>query len=158
VNAIAYLGAVPLFIDSERESFGVSASAVQTYIEENCVFRDGVLRNSSTGRRISALVAVHLMGRSCDVDALASIASEYSLKLVEDAAEGIGCLRDGRHVGNRGVFGCFSFNGNKTLTTGGGGMAVSKDPALLKRLKHLSTQAKSDELLFEHDEIATTTG
>jgi perosamine synthetase len=98
------------------------------------------------------MIPVHLMGRSCALDELLALAAKYKLKLIEDAAEGIGCLYKGRHAGGFGLAGCFSFNGNKTLTTGGGGMIVSSDLALLKRMKHLSTQAKSDEFLFEHDE------
>jgi perosamine synthetase len=152
VNAIAYVGATPIFIDSEEDSFGLSPASLELYIAENCSFKGGVLTDRRSGRRISAMLPVHLMGRSCDIYKLMAIASEYGLTLLEDAAEGIGTMHKGRHVGAFGLFGCFSFNGNKTLTTGGGGMIVSSDTSLLRRVKHLSTQAKSDELLFEHDE------
>ena len=152
VNAVAYLGAIPLFADSEESGFGLSASSVERYIERNGSFDGETLINKTTGRRISAIIPVHLMGHACDMDRLLAVAAKYKLKLIEDAAEGIGCQYKGRHVGTFGLVGCFSFNGNKTLTTGGGGMAVSSDLALLKRIKHLSTQAKSDEFLFEHDE------
>ena len=152
VNATVYVGAIPVFIDCEEQGFGLSAKSIESFIAENCSFDGETLLNKATGRRITAMVPVHLMGRACDMDSLLPIAAKYRLKLIEDAAEGIGCLYKGRHVGTFGLAGCFSFNGNKTLTTGGGGMSVSGDHALLKRMKHLSTQAKSDELLFEHDE------
>lgn len=152
VNAVVYVGATPVFIDCEEEGFGLSAKSIESYIEDNCFFDGETLADRRSGLRITAMIPVHLMGRACEMDSLLALASKYHLKVVEDAAEGIGCLYKGRHVGSYGLVGCFSFNGNKTLTTGGGGMAVSADPALLKRMKHLSTQAKSDELLFEHDE------
>ncbi len=152
VNAIVYVGATPVFADSEELGFGISAASIESFIEGNCSFDGETLLDKSTGRPITAIVPVHLMGRACEMDKLLALAAKYRLKLIEDAAEGIGCLCKGRHVGTFGLIGCFSFNGNKTLTTGGGGMAVSSDPALLKRMKHLSTQAKSDEFLFEHDE------
>ncbi len=152
VNAIAYMNATPVFIDSEEEGFGISPDSLLSFIESSCSFDGESLKLKGTGQTVSALVPVHLMGCACRMDELLGIAARYKLKLIEDAAEGIGCLYKGRHVGTFARIGCFSFNGNKTLTTGGGGMAVSAEQPLLRRMKHLSTQAKSDEALFEHDE------
>lgn len=152
VNAITYVGASPLFIDCEAGSFGLCPAATARFIDEECSFNDGLLAHKASGRPVTAMLPVHLMGRSCDIDALDALCKKYRLAMIEDAAEGIGCLYKGRHVGTSGKAGCFSFNGNKTLTTGGGGMAVSPDASIRRRMKHLSTQAKSDELLFEHDE------
>jgi len=152
VNAVVYMNATPVFVDSDESSLGISPESLRAFIKESCSFDGGTLRLKGTGQRVSAMVPVHLMGWACQMDELLEIAAEFKLLVVEDAAEGIGCLYKGRHVGTFGKAGCFSFNGNKTLTTGGGGMAVSAEGPLLKRMKHLSTQAKSDESLFEHDE------
>lgn len=152
VNAIRYTGAWPVFIDSNLTDMGISQEAIEKFIEQNCSFKNNILKNNKTGRRISALIGVHLFGHSCDTDRLSEIAEKYNLTFIEDAAEGIGCIYKGRHVGNAGKFGCFSFNGNKTLTTGGGGMVVTSDDVLADRIKHLSTQAKKDDFYYVHDE------
>ncbi len=151
VNSITYVGASPLFADSVWDGFGISPDSVQRYIDSKCEFRNDTIYDIQTGRRISAMIPVHLMGHSCMMDELLAICRRYNLVMIEDCAEGIGCLYKGRHVGNSGRVGCFSFNGNKTLTTGGGGMAVSQDVALRVMIKHLSTQAKSSSSGFEHD-------
>ncbi len=151
VNAVSYTGAIPLFIDSEEESFGLSPEAIEAYVKENCDFDGSILLNRNTGRRIKAIVPVHLMGHSCRMDEIMETASKYKLTVIEDAAEAIGALYKGRQAGTIAMAGTFSFNGNKTLTTGGGGMIVSQNHELLARARHLSTQAKSDEFFYEHD-------
>lgn len=153
VNAVSYTGASPLFIDSEEESLGLSPDALQAYINENCDFDGTVLINKTTGRRIKAVIPVHLMGHCCRMDEIMAVASKYKLTVIEDAAEAIGALYKGCQAGTIADAGIFSFNGNKTLTTGGGGMLVSKNHELLARARHISTQAKSDEFFYAHDEV-----
>lgn len=153
VNAVTYVGASPVFIDVNRDDLGISSGAMQKFIDQNCEFKSGRLYNKKSQKFITAMIMVHICGYCCDVEPLMEIAEKCNLIVIEDAAEAIGCLYKGKHVGNFGHSGCFSFNGNKTLTTGGGGMAVSNDDPVAARIRHLSTQAKKDEFLFEHDEI-----
>ncbi|OGV58176.1 MAG: hypothetical protein A2X49_03145 [Lentisphaerae bacterium GWF2_52_8] len=153
INAVTYAGAVPVFLDVEEETMGLSPSSFEEFVASSCELRDGILFNRSTGRRITALLPVHIYGHACRMSALLPLARKYGMILLEDAAEAIGTLCDGCHAGTIGSIGSFSFNGNKTLTTGGGGMLVTNDEAYAKRLRHLSTQAKSDELYYRHDEI-----
>ncbi|OGV35335.1 MAG: hypothetical protein A2020_06340 [Lentisphaerae bacterium GWF2_45_14] len=153
VNAVCYTGAHPVFIDCDRKSLGISPEALEEFVSEHCSFLDERLFNKLTGRYIKALIAVNILGHSCMMDELVAFSSKYGLTLIEDDAEGAGCLYKGRHLGSFGRFGCFSFNGNKTMTTGGGGMAVSSEKEEMKLLKHLSTQAKTDDLYYSHDMI-----
>jgi perosamine synthetase len=115
--------------------------------------RRGTVYNRLTGRRIAALLPVHILGHPCDMDPLIAIAREYNLPIVEDASESLGGFYRGRHVGTMGLLGCFSFNGNKLITTGGGGMIVTNDEALARKAKYLTTQAKDDPIEFVHGEI-----
>ncbi|OGV50313.1 MAG: hypothetical protein A2017_15195 [Lentisphaerae bacterium GWF2_44_16] len=151
VNAISYANAHPVFIDIDNKTLGISPDAVEEFISENCDYKNGVLTNRLTGRKISAIISVHILGHSCRMAEIRELAEKYKLKWIEDAAEAIGTLCDGKHAGTFAEIGCFSFNGNKTLTTGGGGMLVTDNEYLAKRLRHLSTQAKSDELYYTHD-------
>jgi perosamine synthetase len=151
VNAVVYTGARPVFIDSDDDCLGLSPDSLSSYIEKRCVFSDAVLKDRSSGLKITAVLPVHLMGFACRLNELSEICAKYNLVMIEDAAEALGVLYKGKHTGLFGAAGCFSFNGNKTLTTGGGGMAVSNDSALVKKIKHLSTQAKTDEIRYTHD-------
>lgn len=153
INAIRYVGACPLFIDVDPLTLGLSPEALENFIRESCTFNGHVLVNNRTGRRISAIVPVHLYGHCCDMPRIIEIAGRYKLKVIEDAAEAIGSRWDGIHAGTFGDIGCFSFNGNKLLTTGGGGMVVTRDGALARWIRHLSTQAKTDEFFYYHDEV-----
>lgn len=154
-NAISYIGARPVFIDVDRETLGLSPDAVEHWLEEHAEIRDdGQCYNRLTGRRIKACVPMHTFGHPVRLDELAAVCRRWHIELIEDAAESIGSLYKGRHTGTTGRIGAISFNGNKTITTGGGGMLLFNDEELGRRAKHLSTQAKVPHRWeFVHDEV-----
>lgn len=158
VNPARYCGCHPVFFDCD-DSLTIDPAKVRKFLEERCERRaDGFTYNQKTGRRVYALMAVHIFGNLCDLESLMDLAERYNLYLIEDATEALGSFYTagryrGRHAGTVGRVGVYSFNGNKIITTGGGGMVVARDPAVLGRIRHLSTQAKADELYFIHDEI-----
>lgn len=154
-NAISYIGAHPLFIDVDKDSLGLSPGAVQVYLEQNAEIRsDKFTYNKITGRRIKACVPMHTFGLPCRIDEIANICDAWNITLVEDAAESIGSYYKGLHTGVFGKVGTFSFNGNKTVTSGGGGALVTNDKELAKKAKHLTTQAKVPHAWdFVHDAI-----
>lgn len=153
-NAIAYTGAIPHFVDSGKTDLSVCPTQLAEYLSANVEVRDGKSVNKNTGRIISALIVMHALGNPADMRSLKLIAAKYHLKLIEDAAEGMGSFIDGKHVGTIGDIGVFSFNGNKIMTTGSGGALVSHDVELMSRAKHLSTTAKTTEAgFFFHDEV-----
>lgn len=153
-NAVAYQQAVPHFCEIELDSFGLDALKLRRRLGEIVERRGGECFNRRTGRRIAALVAVHIFGHPSDVDALSALCAEFGLPLLEDAAESLGSFRGGRHTGTTGRIGTLSFNGNKVVTTGGGGMILTDDQALADRSKHLSTTAKlPHKWAFEHDQV-----
>ena len=153
-NAISYCGAVPVFIDVDRDTMGLSPEALQTFLSENTVIKDNGCFNKITGRRIKACVPMHTFGHPCRIDELIEICNRYGIELIEDAAESIGSYYKGKHTGTFGKIGILSFNGNKTITTGGGGMLLFNDLKLANHAKHLSTQAKIPHPWdFAHDEI-----
>lgn len=154
-NAISYIGAHPVFIDVDLDTMGLSPAALKRWLE-NHTFKDedGVLRNVKSKRRIKAVVPMHTFGHPCRIDEIADICSSYGLELVEDAAESIGSYYKGRHTGTFGKVGAISFNGNKTITTGGGGMLLFNDEKLADFAKHLTTQAKlPSRWEFIHDYV-----
>ncbi len=154
-NAVAHAGAVPHFVDSNEATLGMDAGALATHLERIATRRNGATFNRRTGRRISAVVPMHVFGHPVDMDALNAVASAYGLPVIEDAAEALGSEYKGRPCGSLGRIGAFSFNGNKILTTGGGGAVVTDDEDLAKRVKHLTTTAKvPHRWAFVHDEIA----
>lgn len=153
-NAVAYIGAVPHFVDSEDRSLAVDADKLETHLRAVAEVRGGACFNRETGRVIRALVVLHAFGHSGDLDALAALADRWKLVLVEDAAEAIGSRYRGAHVGGIGRLSALSFNGNKIITTGGGGAVLTSDPDLAKRAKHLTTQAKVPHpWAFSHDAV-----
>lgn len=153
-NAVAYCGAVPHFVDSEDVSLGMDARALREHLARIAEVRGGVCFNKSTGRVIRAMLPMHTFGHPVDIQALLAVARDYCLQLVEDAAESIGSTVDGRHTGTFGLLGTLSFNGNKTVTTGGGGAILTNDTALGDHAKHLTTTAKvPHRWKFIHDEI-----
>ena len=158
VNPVAYLGAHPVFVDCD-EYMNMDATAVAAFLENGCErAADGRVINRATGRRVAAIVPVHVFGNPCDIEPLAALAQTWSLPLVEDAAESLGASWTegkfaGRHTGTVGLAGCLSFNGNKIITTGGGGMVITDDDEFAGRVRHLTTQAKSDPVRFIHDEV-----
>lgn len=157
VNPVRYVGADPVFVDCD-DSLCIDPDKLEEFCADECEMRDGALYHKADGRRIPAMIAVHIFGNMADIPRLLEISGRYGLKLIEDAAEALGTkytegLFSGQFAGTFGDIGVYSFNGNKTITTGGGGMIVSKNEAYMKEAKHLTTQAKSDELNFMHDEV-----
>lgn len=153
-NAISYIGAHPVFIDVDMETLGLSPNAVKAWLEKNAELKNGICYNKRTGRRVKACVPMHTFGHPVKIDELVQICNEWHIELVEDAAESIGSLYKGKHTGTFGKVGAISFNGNKTITTGGGGMLLFQDEELGKLAKHLTTQAKvPHRWAFVHDQI-----
>lgn len=153
-NAIRYIGAWPTLIDVDPDYWQIDPTRVREFLAQRCR-RDGqgVLRNTSTGRRVKALLPVDVLGHPCDIDPLLAIAAEYGLAVVEDATEAFGARYRGRKVGSSSPMSCLSFNGNKLMTTGGGGMIVTNDETLARRAKYLTTQAKDDPVEFVHGAV-----
>lgn len=153
-NAIAYCGAVPVFVDVDRDTMGLSPKALSLWLASNAEVCGGVCRNKNTGRKISACVPMHTFGHPVRLDELVELCARWRIELVEDAAESLGSYYKGRHTGTFGRVGVLSFNGNKTITTGGGGMLLFADEELAARAKHLTTQAKlPHRWAFVHDEV-----
>jgi len=153
-NAVSYLGAVPHFIDVSIDTLGVDSAKLRTYLEEITEVCNGETFNKKTGRRIKALVPMHTFGHPVALDELVSICDDFNIVLVEDAAESLGSYYKGKHTGSFGKISAISFNGNKIITTGGGGAIVTNDEALADYAKYLTTTAKiPHRWAYEHDEI-----
>lgn len=153
-NAISYIGAHPVFIDVDKDTMGLSPKSVKAWLEANAETKDGACFNKTTGRRIKCCVPMHTFGHPIYIDELTEVCKEWHLELVEDAAESIGSFYKGKHTGTFGKVGAISFNGNKTITTGGGGMLLFMDEELGNLAKHLTTQAKIPHRWeFRHDHI-----
>ena len=153
-NAISYIGAHPVFLDVDRETLGLSPTAVQSWLENNAELREDGCYNRRTGRRVKACVSMHTFGHPVRIKELVTICEKWHIQVVEDAAESIGSLYEGQHTGTFAPIGALSFNGNKTITTGGGGMLLFQDAAVGEHAKHLTTQAKIPHRWeFRHDEV-----
>lgn len=153
-NAISHTGAQPVFVDVDKDTMGMSPVSLKKFLEEHTIKKDGITVNKNTGKRIAACVPMHTFGFPARIDEIATICAAYNIPLVEDAAESLGSYYRGQHTGTFGRVGVFSFNGNKTVTCGGGGAIVTNDEALAKHLKHLSTTAKVPHPWeFIHDEV-----
>ena len=152
-NTIRYVGAWPVFIDAEMEYFQIDPAAVIEFLDKDCRWDGHELRNRKTGRRVKAILPVHILGHPVDLDPILEVAAKYSLPVIEDATEGLGARYRGRSLGSFGNAGCFSFNGNKIITTGGGGMFVTNDAQWAARAKYLTTQAKDDPIEYVHNEV-----
>lgn len=154
-NAISYAGGEPIFIDVDKETMGLSPSKMEQFLIENSEMRDdGYTYNKTTGKRIAACVPMHTFGHPVKIIELSSLCKKFNIELIEDAAESLGSKCNGQHTGTFGKIGILSFNGNKIITTGGGGMILTNDEEIGKTAKHLSTQAKiSHPWEFEHDSI-----
>ena len=153
VNPIRYCGADPVFLDVEEDTLNLDPECLADFLATQSVRRDRGLFHRGTGRRIAALIAVHLYGNPARMGPIMHLSSEYGLPVLEDAAESLGARYESRLVGTMGGVGCFSFNGNKVITSGGGGMLISPDAEKVRLGKHLSTQAKTDSLEFIHDRV-----
>jgi perosamine synthetase len=153
-NAVAYCNATPHFVDSEERSLGMDADALRDYLSATTEMRRGRCFNRETGRIIRAMVPMHTFGHPVDIEGLLAVAHDFHLQLIEDAAESLGSTVGGRHTGTFGLMSTLSFNGNKTITTGGGGAILTNDLELGKRAKHLTTTAKLPHRWdFVHDEV-----
>lgn len=153
-NALSYAGAHPVFVDVDRDTMGMSPEALGRFLSQNAEKREGRAWNKTTGRRIAACVPMHTFGLPVRIEAIAAICAEWGIALVEDAAESLGSYVGTRHTGTFGQMATLSFNGNKVITTGGGGMIITNDEVLARRAKHLTTTAKVPHPYeFVHDEV-----
>ena len=153
-NAVTYCGATPHFVDSDESTMGVDATKLRDYLASYTDQRAGQCVNRATGRVIRALVPMHTFGHPVDLDSLLAVAQDFNLMLVEDAAESLGSYYHGQHTGTFGLLGTLSFNGNKTITTGGGGAILTNNAELARHAKHLTTTAKMPHAWeYRHDEI-----
>src|SRR3989338_1544085 len=152
-NAIRYVGAWPVFVDAEPDYWQMDPEKVKEFLAEGCRWRNGALYNQHTGRRIKAILPVHILGHPCDLDPILACARKYNLVVIEDVAESLGARYKGRKVGQLGDISCLSFNGNKIVTAGGGGMVLTGNEAWARRAKYLTVQAEDDALSRIHREI-----
>lgn len=157
VNPVKYIKAYPIFMDCD-DTLTIDAEKVERFCKEECDLINGKLINKKSKRHIKAIIVVHVFGNIADMEKIMGIASEYNLKVIEDATEALGSVfisgsYKGKYAGTIGDFGVYSFNGNKIITTGGGGMIIAKDEKLLSKARYLSTQAKDDSLYYTHNEI-----
>lgn len=153
-NGIAYCGATPVFLDVDNDTLGLSSKALEQFLKTNSIQKKDGCYNKTSGRKIAACLPMHTFGHPCRIDEIAQICHRFNIELVEDAAESVGSYYKRKHTGNYGRIGVLSFNGNKIMTTGGGGMLLFQDEELAKKAKHLTTQAKVPHPWeFIHDEI-----
>jgi aminotransferase in exopolysaccharide biosynthesis len=153
-NAISYTGAKPVFVDVDKDTTGLSPVALRKWLKENVNIINNQSFNKTTNRRIAACIPMHTFGHPCRIDEIKAICDEYHIALIEDAAESLGSTFKGKHTGTFGLFGTLSFNGNKTITTGGGGMVLTNDEKLAKKAKHITTTAKvAHQWNYVHDMI-----
>lgn len=155
-NAISYCNAHPVFIDVDRDTLGLSPEKLETWLKNYTRFDKSIGKpvNKSTGRPITACVPMHTFGHPCRIDDIVNVCEQYRIPVVEDAAESVGSLYKNRHTGTFGEIGILSFNGNKIITTGGGGMLLFNDEELAQKAKHLTTQAKTDQKWeYIHDQV-----
>jgi aminotransferase in exopolysaccharide biosynthesis len=152
-NSIKYLGAEPLLIDADPLLWQMDLDLLEEFLENETDEKDGNLIYIKDGRRIAAIMPVHILGNMCDMDRFLSIVKKYPLPVVEDATEALGTTYKGVSAGKFSPLACFSFNGNKIISTGGGGVIVSDDEALAKHAKHLTTTAKASADEYYHDEV-----
>lgn len=153
-NAISYCSAKPVFVDVDIDTLGLSPKSLSDFLSANTTRTTAGCINKKTGRKISAVVPMHTFGHPCRIDEIANICEEFGIPLIEDAAESLGSYYQGKHTGTFGKLAAFSFNGNKTITTGGGGMIITDDEALANRAKHITTTAKQPHPFeFTHDEV-----
>lgn len=153
-NAISYCGASPVFVDVDKQTLGLSALALSEFLEQYAVVENGQCINKKTNKRITACVPMHTFGHPCEIDTINEICKKWHIALVEDAAESLGSLYKGKHTGTFGLLGAISFNGNKIVTAGGGGVILTNDERLAKKAKHITTAAKiPHKWEFNHDMI-----
>lgn len=152
-NAVRYCGAWPVFMDADPDTWQMDSAKLENFLKEECDQVGGNLINRASGRRVKAVLPVHLLGHPVDMDQILAAAREYGLLVIEDATESLGARYQGRLVGTLGDIACFSFNGNKLITTGGGGMLTTRQPEWAARARYLTTQAKDDPVEYIHGAV-----
>jgi len=153
-NAINYCGSSPIFLDVDMDSMGLSPKALKLFLSNHTIYKDGKTINRQSGKHIIACIPMHTFGNVCRIEELLEICNEYNIQLIEDAAESLGSLSNNKHTGTFGVMGAISFNGNKIITTGGGGMIITDDENLAIKAKHITTTAKiAHPYEYNHDQI-----
>ena len=153
INAIKYTNADPILIDVDKETWQMDLNLLEDFLSRETEFKGGHSVYKKDGKKIKAIMPVHVLGNLCDMDRLLKIAEKYQLIVIEDSTEALGSYYKNRHAGSFGLLGTLSYNGNKIITTGGGGMIITNDENLARRAKHLTTQAKSDPFEYIHDEV-----
>jgi len=153
VNAVRYVGAWPVLVDVDPKYWQMDIQKVVEFLEGECVWKKGELLNKATGRRVKAILPVHILGHPVDMAPIISVAKKYNLTIIEDATESLGAKYNQQSVGTLGDIACFSFNGNKVITTGGGGMIVTDNTLWAEQARYLTTQAKDDPLEYIHNAI-----
>lgn len=154
LNSIIYTGARPILMDVDLDNWQMDLNLLEQFLHTNTfINKQGECCYKNDGKRIAAIMPVHVLGYTCNIDRLLEICKTYNLTIVEDATEALGSFYNGKHPGTFGQLGCISFNGNKIITTGGGGMILTNDEFLARRAKHLTTQAKADSFEYYHDEV-----
>ena len=153
-NAVSYIGAIPHFVDVDEKTLGIDSEKLDEYLSQICEMKDGECYNKNTNRKIKAIVPMHTFGHPVDMDKLIEVTKKYNIEIVEDAAESLGSFYKGVHTGNFGKVGAISFNGNKIITTGGGGCIITNYEELARKAKHITTTAKIPHPYeYEHDMI-----
>ena len=153
LNSIKYTGASPILIDTDAANWQMDLNVLENFLTTETEQIENICYHKKTGKRIPIIMPVHVLGNICNMDRLLALANKHNLVVIEDSTEALGSYYKGKHAGGFGLMGTFSYNGNKIITTGGGGMIVTNDEALAKKAKHLTTQAKSDPFEYMHDEI-----
>jgi perosamine synthetase len=153
VNVIRYINAVPVLVDADLDTWQIDVKVLEKFLNEECIIKNKKCFHAISGKRLSCLLITHILGNACDLKQLKRIAREYNILIVEDAAEALGAKFKGKFLGTHGALGCFSFNGNKVITTGSGGMLVTNSRRYASLAKHLSQQAKVNNNYFVHSDI-----
>lgn len=153
VNAIRYAGATPVFMDAEPNYWQMDPGKIMEFLDKECNWVQGLLTNKATGRPVKAILPVHILGHPCDMESILEIANKYNLLVIEDASESLGAKYKDRMAGSMGHIACLSFNGNKLITCGGGGMVITNNSEWANKAHYLTTQAKDDSLEYIHNEI-----
>jgi perosamine synthetase len=153
LNSIKYTGATPILIDTDATNWQMDLNLLEEFLKNETEQKENICFHKASGKRIPIIMPVHVLGNIGDMDRLLAIAKLHNLVMIEDSTEALGSYYKGKHAGSFGLMGTFSYNGNKIITTGGGGMIVTNDEIIAKKAKHLTTQAKCDPFEYKHDEI-----
>ena len=152
-NAVKYLGAYPVFIDADKEYGQMDVEKLENFLKKDCILKKDGLYNKHTKRKIKAIIPVHILGGLCEMEAIMDLACKFDLKILEDATEALGAKYKNKMAGIFGNVGVLSFNGNKIITTGAGGMIITNDKKIAEKARYLTTQAKDDPIEYIHNEI-----